>query len=123
MNTRHIFVLLLISLLPSLTPSTTAAKEPPLSGNMVMVGEWHGEEVSAKDGESWLALLKTATGFVLQEVEIAVVRVEDAVLDIPPAKTGKKVTVTGGMEPIVLLHSLPQLKAGPVSAADLGRFL
>ncbi len=79
-----------------------------------MVGVWHGEEVSAKYGESWLALLETPSGFELQEVALSVEIVADEVIDVPPAKTGKKVSVPEGFEPLVLLRNLSQLSPGPV---------
>jgi hypothetical protein len=81
---------------------------------MTMVGVWHGEEVSAKHGESWLALLETSAGFELQEVILSVELVEDEVLDVPPSRTGKKVSAPEDLKPLALLRNLAVLSSGPV---------
>lgn len=110
---------LLIALLLGLTVNTFADQDEQLPGDMVMVGEWHGDEVVAENNERWLALVKANGGYALQEVTVTVEFVEDAVIDAPPAKTGKKITVPKGVEPLVLLRSLPQLMPGPVVSAEL----
>ncbi|MDG5467181.1 hypothetical protein P9J64_02465 [Deltaproteobacteria bacterium IMCC39524] len=108
------FILLLITILFASSVDTAFAANIDLPGQMAMVGVWHGEEVSAKHGESWLALLETSSGFELQEVTLSVEIVVDDVIDIPPSKTGKKVSVPEGFEPLVLLRDLSQLRPGPV---------
>lgn len=108
------FILLFITILTVSPVDTAFAANIDLHGQMVMVGVWHGEEVSAKHGESWLALLETSLGFELQEVTLSVEIVVDEVIDIPPSKTGKKVSVPEGFEPLVLLRGLSQLSPGPV---------
>jgi hypothetical protein len=114
MKSIYLILLLCIS---CLIPFTAFSAQLP--GQMAMVGEWHGNEVAAENGEQWLALLNTPTGPALQNVSLFVERVEDAVLDIPPAKTGKKVSVPADLEPLVLLRNLEQLSPGPVVAAEL----
>lgn len=115
----RIIITLTLLLTPMLPARALAGPDGELPGAMVMVGAWHGDEVAAADGESWLALLPTADGFELREVTIAVERVTDAVLDISPAATGKRVTVPDGGEPLVLLRDLSQLEPGPVVAAQV----
>lgn len=66
------FILLFITILTVSSVDTAFAANIDLHGQMVMVGVWHGEEVSAKHGESWLALLETSSGFELQEVTLSV---------------------------------------------------
>lgn len=95
----------------------SAVEEEKLSGKMVLPGSWHGNEVVAKDGERWMALVEDQGGFDLREVVIAVEFVEDAVLDTPPGKTGRRVSVASGVEPLALLRSLPRLEPGPVKTA------
>ena len=108
------FILLFITILSASSVDTAFAVNIDLPGQMAMVGVWHGEEVSAKYGESWLALLETSSGFELQEVTLSVEIVVDEVIDTPPSKTGKKVSVPEGLEPLVLLRGLSQLSPGPV---------
>jgi hypothetical protein len=86
---------------------------------MVIDGSWHGNEVTAQDGEIWLALVKNKGTYSLQEERISVTLVEDAVLDTPPAKTGKKISLPDGINAIVLLRNIPGLKAGPVVSAEI----
>lgn len=97
----------------------SAIEEEKMSGRMVLPGSWHGSEVVAKDGERWMALVEDQGGFDLREVVIAVEFVEDAVLDTPPAKTGKKVSVADGVEPLALLRNLPRLEPGRVKTSDI----
>lgn len=98
------------------------AQAGDLPGRMVMVGSWHGDEVDAHDGETWLALTVAADGGSrLQDAVIRVEAVVDEILDAPPARSGKQVALVDGSEPLVLLRNLPQLKAGPVESAALRR--
>lgn len=115
MKPTAMFFVLMALLLTAETPVVAEAIQPP--GKMVMVGEWHGEEVSAGEGETWFALHQTATGYALLEVIVSVELVEDEVIDLPPEKTGKKVSVAEDLKPLVLLRGLPQLKEGLVVAA------
>ena len=112
---------LLLPIIPILLVSivTATAGSKSFSGEMVMEGSWHGDEVAAKDGESWLALVEEQGVFSLQETTLSVTFVEDAVLDTPPAKTGKKISWPQGLETVVLLRNIPQLKAGPVVSAEI----
>lgn len=112
--TAMLFVLMALLLT---TETSGLAEEMQILGKMVTVGEWHGDEVSARDGETWLALHQTATGYALQEVVVSVEVVEDEVIDTPPAKTGKKVSVLVDLKPLVMLRGLPWLKEGPVVTA------
>jgi len=98
---------------------TAMAEDETFSGEMVMDGSWHGDEVSAQDGETWLALVEGPGGYALREIKISVTAVEDAVLDTPPAKTGKKISLPQGIDAVVLLRNIPRLKAGPVVSAEI----
>lgn len=110
--------LVLCFFLPLLAAAGVVAEEK-LPGAMVIDGSWHGDEVKAQDGETWLGLVEEESGFALREVKIAVTIVEDEVVDVPPAKTGKKISVPKGIEPLVMLRNLPQLKVGPVATAEI----
>jgi hypothetical protein len=108
------FILLFTTILTASIIDTAFAANIDLPGQMTMAGTWHGDEVSAKHDETWLALVETSSGFELQEATISVEIVVDEVIDVPPSKTGKKVSVPEGFEPLVLLRGLPQLSPGPV---------
>lgn len=113
-----LLILVLCMFLPAFT-SASFAGEKELPGAMVIDGSWHGNEVKAQDGETWLALVEEGSGFALREIKISVTTVVDEVIDVPPAKTGKKVSAPKGLEPVVMLRNLPQLKAGPVATAEI----
>ncbi len=97
------------------------AAPSPTPGEMVMVGMWHGDEAVAEDGETWLALIKTASGFILDDVTVTVAIVEDEIVDIPPAKTGKKISVRDGRTPLAMFRNLARLAPGPVESVDVGK--
>jgi hypothetical protein len=118
MKNKTLLLFLLIVLLFGVVGMSIAGADS-LPGEMVMAGTWHGDEVVAKNGERWLALVKTSTGYLLQEVAINVEMTEDEVLDVPPAKTGKRIIVPGDLKVVMLVRGLPQLQAGLVAAADL----
>jgi len=99
-----------------LVPLASGADDLP--GRMVMVGDWHGDEVSARDGETWVALEPAADDrWRLQERVLRVEAVVDDIVDTPPARTGKRVATADDANPLVLLRNLPQLKPGPVAVA------
>ncbi len=119
MKIRIALLVCLMALTAGISAPLFAWQEETLPGDMAMTGEWHGAEVAAEDGETWLALVQEKTGYFLREVAITVEIVEDEIIDVSPAKTGKKITGPQGVEPLVLLRNVPQLKPGPVEAADL----
>lgn len=86
--------------------------------HLLLPGEFHGSEVAARSGESWLALAETADGhFVVVPVTLRVEEVEDPVLDSDGQRTGKRVSAVGIDDVIFLAKDNERIVAGPVSTA------
>jgi len=83
---------------------------------LITTGEFHGDEVTATDGERWTGLFRTDGGFELANKAVAVEYFEDAVVDGPGEKTGKRVGVENGINPIFLLRGINGLEEGPVAS-------
>lgn len=67
-------------------------------------GGFHGEEVSAESGESWLGLFKQKNDYALLPVVLTVEDVHDPIVDSSEnEKTGKEVKVLGQGEPVFLI--------------------
>ncbi|MDX2269703.1 MAG: hypothetical protein NW208_16505 [Bryobacter sp.] len=94
-----------IALLALLSFSATAADD---TVSLLVSGGFHGEEVSAKNGERWLGLAQTTRGFAWQAMTIQVRKVHDPVLDAVEQATGKAIAVSG-KKPILLVKGLPEL--------------
>lgn len=69
---------------------------------MIMTGDWHSDEVRARSGEQWLALSESK----LAPVKIQVELVHDGIVDLPGEKSGRRVTVNGAEDYMVLLKGL-----------------
>jgi hypothetical protein len=68
-------------------------------------GGFHGEEVTAKTGESWLGLFKQGENYSLLPVVLTVENFHDAIVDNDESeKTGKEVTVLGQDKPVFLIR-------------------
>ncbi len=68
-------------------------------------GIFHGEELSAKTGETWLGLFKQNENYSLLPVVITVENVYDALVDNDESqKTGKEVTVLGQENAVFLIR-------------------
>jgi hypothetical protein len=77
---------------------------------------FHGDEVTAKSGEPFLALVCTGTGCVLQPVKVQVTQEYDPIVDAEDERTGKRVSAIGVDEHVYLLQS-KRLHAGIVTTA------
>ena len=73
---------------------------------LLQVGAFHGDEVSAKSGEIWLGLYSTPEGHSLIPSTIVVETIYDPVVDSPGEKTGKVVTVDEQARPLFLIKGL-----------------
>ncbi len=83
---------------------------------MLITGEFHGDEVEAKNGETWLGLFNENGKSYLAFTKLKVSLVRDVVLDNQKKKfTGKKVSVKNRAEPIFLLKKASILKPGEVT--------
>ena len=73
---------------------------------LLQVGAFHGDEVSAESGEVWLGLYSTLDGEVLIPSTITVETVYDPFVDNAGEKTGKVVSVEGQTRPLFLIKGL-----------------
>ena len=79
--------------------------------DLLETGEFHGDEVEAKSGETWLGFFAENNMTFLRKTKIKVRRVYDSIVDgNPKRKTGKKVSVKGKNKPIFLLKNADSLK-------------
>lgn len=85
---------------------------------ILLPGEFHGSEVAARSGESWLALAETADGhFVVVPVTLRVEEVEDPILDSDGEKSGKRVSAAGIDDVVILARDNDRIVSGPVNTA------
>lgn len=82
---------------------------------LLETGEFHGDEVSAKTGETWLGLFKTGDGFSMLETIIDVETVHDVIVDEPGEKTGKAVKASNQNEAVFLIKGANFLPQGNVA--------
>ena len=73
---------------------------------LLQVGVFHGDEVSAESGEVWLGLYSTPDGYALITSRITVETVYDPLVDNAGEKTGKVVSVEGQTRPLFLIKGL-----------------
>lgn len=93
-----------------------AAGAASASPQLALPGEnFHGDEVPARDGERWLALVVTGGKAKLATATLTVESVNDPVLDGPDDKTGRSVSAPG-VAALVFLRGIAALKAGDVPA-------
>lgn len=104
---------LLAVLISMLAASSAVAAGPQLA----LPGEgFHGDEVPARNGETWWALVVDGGSARLQSSVVAVKAVEDPILDEAGQTSGRSVAAPG-LQPLVLLRGLPALKSGAVPLA------
>lgn len=84
---------------------------------ILMVGIFHGDEVSAVDGEEWDVLYSRDGSFFLEKAQIKIELVEDVIIDNKGEKTGKKVSVDIEGEPVLLLKNISNITPGEVSTS------
>lgn len=92
-----------------------AARAAFAAPQLALPGEaFHGDEVPAHDGETWLALVVADAKPRLQAVKLAVAAVNDPVLDGPGDATGRSVAAPG-VDALVFLRGVAALKPGAVA--------
>lgn len=89
---------------------------------LLETGEFHGDEVKAKSGETWLGLFKRGDDYFLSSTKIKVETVYDAIVDDEEKdkKTGKGVSVNGKNQSVFLLKNANFLKQGKVKTVFYG---
>ncbi|HLM01689.1 MAG TPA: hypothetical protein VK400_11590 [Pyrinomonadaceae bacterium] len=85
---------------------------------------FHGDEVPAKDGETWLGLFNENGRHFLRPTKVKIRRVYDPIVDDeekhPKRKTGKSVEVNDKANPVFLLKNSEKLRAGEVATLFRG---
>jgi hypothetical protein len=71
---------------------------------------FHGNEINAKSGETWLGLFKEKNKYNLRSVKIKVRPGFDGVSDEPGEMTGKDVIVAGKRQPLFLVKNAEMLR-------------
>lgn len=90
----------------------TASASPQLA----LPGEaFHGDEVPARDGETWLALAVSDGKARLQPVKLEVTAVSDPLVDDPDDRSARSVAAPG-VEALVFLRGIDALKPGEAGA-------
>ena len=93
-------------------PAVSAAASPQI----LVPGQYHGDEVKAASGERWLGVFLPADGgTVVAPVVLQVDTVLDELLDENGVPTGKRVGFSGGEElALWLMKDVPRVAPGPV---------
>ena len=84
--------------------SVASPVEPEIQ--LLQVGAFHGDEVSAESGEIWLGLYSTPDGYALIPSRITVETVYDPFVDNAGEKSGKVVSVEEQTLPLFLIKGL-----------------
>lgn len=109
----------IFGLISTLTVACLMAIPLCQAAELLQISEYHGDEVRAKTGQIWIGLFPTEKEgqYKLAAAKVTVTMVNDAIVDDPGQKTGKKVSVDSKTEPIVLLRGINKLKPGPVKTS------
>jgi hypothetical protein len=93
------------SLLLALASAASVANAAPTQSiAWQWLGEFHGEETLARDGETWLALRSDARRAWLESVVVRVEAVNDPILDADDGRSGRRVSTPSlNNEPLALL--------------------
>ena len=99
-------------------PGTQKVDVPP---EILLTGEFHGDEIFVDGGDHWWGVFKTKTGYEFRQTTVTITAVEDPIVDAPGEKTGKKVDTSSNDECVFLIQNLYQPKAGtvPTIAVDM----
>jgi hypothetical protein len=84
--------------------------------HLLLPGDHHGEEVSSKSGERWLAFNRDRAGGILCERVLKVEKIPDPV---GSTRTGKRVSTTAGAKPLFLIRGIAGLKPARIQCANL----
>ncbi|MDQ3798500.1 MAG: hypothetical protein M3384_03535 [Acidobacteriota bacterium] len=77
---------------------------------------FHGDQIQAKSGETWLGLFREKDGYYLRRTKLIVRREHDEIVDGEDTsiKTGKSVAVKGGGQTVFLVKNAKMLGDGEV---------
>jgi hypothetical protein len=105
------------------TPGLPAQRWPPRAQVRLVEtgGVFHGDEVSARTGETWLGLYVSKGGSSLAPSVVRVEPAEDPISNEGPGNMdGKVVSVKRKGEPVFLIRGAHALKPGPVVTSYVG---
>jgi len=95
----------------TLASQLCASPAPELYPLISETGMYHGDEWQGRPGDQWLGLYATKTGFELRKTLVTIEAVEDAILDGPDEKTGKKISAPDN-NVLFLFQDIPNLNTG-----------
>lgn len=84
--------------------------------SLIETGTFHGDEVSAKNGETWLGLYDLNGNYLLTPSVLTVETVFDPVVDSGDQATGASISVPGPADPLFLVRGKGFELERPVSA-------
>lgn len=90
---------------------------------LLQVGVFHGNEVSAESGEVWLGLYPRSDGYTLIPSRITVETVYDPLVDSAGEQTGKVVSVEERTRPLFLVKGLKAPKRKFIRTLSAGQTL
>ncbi|HXG84959.1 MAG TPA: hypothetical protein VNI84_13140 [Pyrinomonadaceae bacterium] len=96
-------------------------REDSFKIKLLETGEgFHGDEIEAKSGETWLGLFGENGKYRLEFTKLKIRRVHDSVIDgyeekEAKQKTGKSLSVNKKFEPVLLLKNAEMLKEGEIN--------
>lgn len=94
---------------------------PLAAVELLLPGDYHGDEIAAQDGDVWFALVEDAQGATrLEPRHVGIEAINDPVLDDDTGTTGKRVGA-GQDDVLFYLRDLPGLASGRVAEAYSGR--
>lgn len=114
--------MLIVLLMTSVAIRTSnVANACPDESRLLEIGEFHGDEVEAQTGETWLGLHISEGESMLINYQLTVEPVHDGIVDDPDESTGKKVSVDLPLEPRFLVAT-EWLSAGPAQTVLEGNY-
>jgi hypothetical protein len=85
--------------------------------HLIETGTFHGDEIAARTGQTWLGLYVAQSGAILRYSKLRVRSVFDEVIDYGTGRmTAKLVGVRSARNPVFLLSHATTLRAGPVTS-------
>jgi len=107
-------------LISALLAATLAAGFPrPIRQRPLLIetGQFHGDEITARRGQTWLGLFFNGRKAVLRYSKIQLRTVFDDITDYGTTKkTGKSVSTNGPRQSVFLLRGVIGLRPGPVTS-------
>ena len=121
-KSRFLTILFFLAIIPLTGAEYSAAPAADVDGvQLLMTGDFHGDEVTARSGERWLALTTGAKGARLVQVTLKVEVVFDPIVDREGQKSGKRVSTDPPLNVLFLVRGDALLKPGPIKTLLPGK--